>query len=150
MICSVGSYPCLRRDTSHWENNSQVLKGEGWLMCYVAAQGKTYGEIFDVRTKQDIRSKIAQWHALRLGWYTDQLMLKKYLLSWPNLKTRCTLLHHTVEKRVDRARWAYEPKKVTQGNYIDSHLPRPYTKYKKYIDDLVRLLPSCEKTQQKE
>lgn len=41
--------------------------------------------------------------------------------------------------RIDRSKWEYDPKKVKEGYYRDSHLLRPYKKNKEKIDKLLNL-----------
>lgn len=41
--------------------------------------------------------------------------------------------------RIDRSNWTYDPKKVTDGSYVDSHMLRPYKQYRAAIDQLTLL-----------
>jgi hypothetical protein len=111
--------------------------GARFPMCYNAALGKTYAEIFDIRTIDDIRLRIKQWHALGLGWDTDELVLFSTLTKWKYYKKRCIKLGHCVMGRIDRLDWTYNPELVQQGSYIDAHCLRPYSHYKKEIDAVV-------------
>jgi hypothetical protein len=45
------------------------------------------------------------------------------------------------ERRVDRSRWQYDSLLVQSGWYIDSHLLRPYSRYKTEITKLMDLVP---------
>jgi hypothetical protein len=40
-------------------------------------------------------------------------------------------------KRIDRSNWSYDVNLLKNNYYIDSHLLRPYTQYKKNIDELL-------------
>jgi hypothetical protein len=44
------------------------------------------------------------------------------------------------DKRIDRLNWIYDEALFNKDHYIDSHLLRPYNKYKQEIDSLVDLL----------
>lgn len=106
-------------------------------MCYLAARGSVFEEIFQVQTLEDIRAKIIELHAFDLGWNTDELMLYYYVHAWYGFNDRCIHLGHGVEPRVDRSYWQYDPQLVRQGCYVDAHCPRPYSQYKESIDALI-------------
>jgi len=109
-------------------------------MCYVAAKGSTFKEIFGIKTVDDMRSMIIDWYGHHLGCATDELMMYKYVVSWREYRRRCIQLGHRVTRRVDRIDWRYDPVKLKQGEYIDAHLLRPYKEHKKEIDTLATLL----------
>lgn len=109
-------------------------------MCYVAAQGKTFKQVFNINRVEDIPAILKYWHSFNLGWTTDEQLLTYYVENWESNKTRCTLLNYAIEKRVDRANWRYSSTDVMQQYYRDAHLPRPYNKYKNEIDQLVSYL----------
>jgi hypothetical protein len=105
-------------------------------MCYNAAKGKVFKELFNIKSKDDIRNKIIEWYGLGFGWTTDERMLFKHVQEWSKSKKRIVKLGHEVEKRIDRSDWNYDKELVKKRYYIDSHMVRPYTKYKKEIDEL--------------
>ncbi len=107
-------------------------------MCYVAAKGSVFREIFQVTDSSDFGAIISAWHALGLGWNTDELVMYHYLTQWPAANTKCILLGHGVERRIDRSYWAYNVDFLNRGYYIDAHCPRPYSTYKKHIDALLK------------
>ncbi len=106
-------------------------------MCYVAAQGKVFAEIFNVYTKEDIILKIKEWYAHGHGWVTDEKMLHRHLTQWHKFSTHCSLLGHDGGPRIDRSNWQYDPAKLKNGHYIDSHMVRPYHNHKDKIDTLI-------------
>jgi hypothetical protein len=108
-------------------------------MCYVAAQGKTFKEVFRMSDRTEIPSLIKEWYALGLGWTTDQQMLYSYLNRWDRFEPRCVRLGHDVTRRIDRANWRYDADLIKQNFYIDAHLPRPYDAHKQHIDRLASL-----------
>lgn len=67
------------------------------------------------------------------AWTTE--MLKKYYK-----KGGVVITEVGIEKRVDRSNWSYNPQDVKNGEYIDAHLPRPYSKHKNKIDSLMDLI----------
>lgn len=109
-------------------------------MCYNASKGKNFKEIFKVEDVKDFDSIIKQWSQLNKGWETDELVLYQHLHNWEHYKERCVKLGHFDDRRVDRSHWTYDPAGVKPGSYVDAHCLRPYSKYKKEIDDLVNLL----------
>lgn len=107
-------------------------------MCYIAAQGSIFKEIFNVNNIDDIRSILTYWDSLKLGWWTDELMLYQYVTNWAHYKTHCVKLGHTVTRRIDRIhQWKYKKDLLKRGGYIDAHCPRPYSKNKEKIDSLL-------------
>jgi len=110
-------------------------------MCYVAAKGKVFKEVFNVHSLTDIRRIITYWYSFNLGWHTDELMLYRYLTQWAQYEKKCIKLGHTlqdiIEKRIDRMDWVYNAHLLKVGYYVDVHCPRPYSKYKDEIDTIV-------------
>jgi hypothetical protein len=105
-------------------------------MCYNAAMGKVFKQIFKLNDVKDIPTLIYEWHKLNLCNMADQLILYKYLNAQENCS--CIVkLGHTVVNRIDRACWRYNKDLVKNRYYIDSHMLRPYSDYKYYIDSLV-------------
>ena len=106
-------------------------------MCFIAAKGKTFQEVFEIKKIRNIPFTIKKWKKLKLGWNTDELLLYRYLINWKDFDERCILLHHDVEKRIDRMDWKYDEKLVKENYYIDAHLPRPYSEHKEIIDQFI-------------
>jgi hypothetical protein len=115
-------------------------KGERYPMCYNAAKGSVFREIFNIRTLDDIRELIIEWAALDLKWNTDEIMLTKILKEWNKASQRCFCLGHNTVGRVDRLDWQYSKTLVKKHHYIDAHMVRPYLQYQQAIDDLVACL----------
>lgn len=79
-----------------------------------------------------------------LGWDTDELYFGKMVDSYQN-QSIITKLNRGWEygrakKRIDRVNWVYDKNELKSKNYIDSHSLRPYFKYKKEIDSLIKTL----------
>lgn len=111
-------------------------------MCYIAAKGSVFGEIFKVATDQDIKDKLQEWFDFEPGWDTDELALYSYLIKWPYFAERCFKLGFGGDssKCLDRSNWHYDQAKLLRGEYYQAHLPRPYSLHKSEIDKLVELL----------
>jgi len=106
-------------------------------MCYNAARGTTFQDLFNIHTIHDIKQTMIAWNKLGLGWNTDELVLYQYLTQWKFFTTRCIQLGHDVHPRIDRMFWHYDKQLLKQGYYIDAHCLRPYTRYKHEIDQLL-------------
>lgn len=116
-------------------------------MCYNLAKGSTYHEIMNLdSTFEEFVKRLSD---MKLGWDTDELFwggcVYEFEQQNPN---RITKLHRGfaegfATKRIDRSNW-HHPKndfsKISQGEYIDSHMLRPYKTYKHQIDNLINLL----------
>jgi hypothetical protein len=112
-------------------------------MCYVAARGYTFKDLFKIKTEQDIPKRIKQWARLGMGFNTDELVLFFTLMRWDQYRTRCVKLNDTLgprdNRRINRQRWHYIPELVRKHYYIDAHLLRPYKKHKKELNRLATL-----------
>jgi len=112
-----------------------------YAICYNAAKGSVYGEIFCIEDPEDITECIKKLaKQFKNAWSTDQQALYFYLHAWEQFNTRCVKLGYGTERRVDRVRWGYDVQKLKDGFYVDCHLLRPYKKYKKQNDILAQYL----------
>jgi len=115
-----------------------------YAMCYNAAKGSTFGEIFGIQSVEEIPEFIKKFaQEFNHAWSTDQQALYKYLRSWKDFDTRAILLGHGVyvnRTTISRTHWTYDVAKLKMGGYIDAHMLRPYKTYKKYIDLLAKQL----------
>lgn len=116
----------------------QVADIPKFPMCYVAAKGSIFKEVFQIKDVAAITDIITYWHSLNIGWNTDEMVLYHYLLQWPQYGEKCIKLGHGVEKRIDRYCWAHDDQLLAQGYYIDAHCPRPYSAHKKEIDAILK------------
>jgi hypothetical protein len=78
------------------------------------------------------------------GWATDQKYLFEKINDFKKNINDVILLDRgwsgMANKRIDRAAWSYNPIKVSEGYYIDSHSLRPYFTHKSEIDKLINLI----------
>jgi len=116
-----------------------LLQYNQYPMCYIAAKGSVFCEVFGVETPEDIEDFIKQ-EAERLNhaWSTDQQSLYFHVNKWEGCQSRCEKLGLGVERRVDRVNWKYDVALLKKGYYIDSHMLRPYSRYKNEVDKLLR------------
>ncbi len=109
-------------------------------MCYNAGRGATFASVFGISNPSEIEGLIKHWNSLKIGWFTDETMLFRYLNAWPEFSRRCIKLGHDVEHRLDRSDWRCDFKKLKSAGYIDAHCPRPYAQYKAEIDPILMAL----------
>jgi hypothetical protein len=116
--------------------SSDAYEQKRYPMCYVASLGKNF-DIFKDSRDESWKSFVLRLNSLGYGWNTDELymydmltkknaLLQKHNRRWTN---------GIASMRVDRVCW-----KTTSPPYIDAHCPRPYSKFKKMIDELTNLL----------
>ncbi|MES2122364.1 MAG: hypothetical protein V4492_06260 [Chlamydiota bacterium] len=107
-------------------------------MCYVAAKGRVFGEVFDIQSADDIRQQLIEWSELGYGWNTDEIVLSSHALFWEQSRGGHLIrLGHSVSGRLDRSTWFSDIPHLDITNYIDCHSPRPYTQYKPILDLLI-------------
>jgi hypothetical protein len=126
----------------HSSDNPECLRDNMYPMCYFAAHSKTFSKIFDIDLEWNEFSKLL--HDRNESWFTDQKYLFEKINKYQSETENCIFLDRgwsgSAHKRIDRINWSYEPNKVKQGYYIDSHLLRPYSKHWSEIDKLSKLL----------
>lgn len=123
-------------------DNLECIQNEMYPMCYILAHKNTYNKIFDLNSTWENFCK--SLNDRNQNWYTDQKYLYEKINAFKKDGNDIILLERKwnpiASKRIDRVFWAYDPDKVKEGYYIDSHLLRPYSKYKQEIDKLINLL----------
>ena len=126
------------------------------VICYNIAHQKVWKEIFNVNSEADIATRIKSIYQLPkyIGenagkhynpfWITDQLYLYEITQEWH--KTSGNLIISNNDKisrstRLDRNDYPrYNIEFIKNGTYIYFHKPRPYNKYKEFIDNIINLL----------
>lgn len=122
-----------------------LLRYKQYPMCYVAAKGCLFADIFNINDKNQIPEIIQQWSkTFSSAWDTDQKLLYEHITRWNKFATHCTLLDVPV-KRIDRAHWGYNQQLLNANMYTDCHCPRPYNKYKISIDTILEQAIAFEK-----
>lgn len=113
-----------------------------YLMWYNVAKGSTFSDVFNVKNLADIRNLLTAWYNTYYKFYnytTDERMLFKYLNEWKEKNKRLVLLDVPF-KRLNREKWQYSLESITNKEFADAHLLRPYIKHKKEIDALLNAL----------
>lgn len=118
--------------------NYDFWYGETYQMCYNIGKGTLFKEIFNINSVEDIETIIKSWAAENIGWITDEVILTRSLRAWHRFSTNFLRIYCPKGKRVDRSDWHNPKKRSGKSHYIDSHMLRPYSKYKKQIDKLIK------------
>jgi hypothetical protein len=110
-----------------------------YTMCYNAAKGRVFAEIFGVHSLEDIPKILRYWNSLQLGWETDELVLFADLIKWENKGNLVMRLGHFIPKRLDRGQWKIDDS-FDASQWVDCHCPRPYMDHKESIDIVLKSL----------
>lgn len=122
---------------------SNKIKNNQIPICWNAAKGVVWSEIFNINSENKIVQTINKWHSESknsnyLNTYYDQLMLYQYLNSYKE-KFPNRIIHLDDEQknfsRIDRKNYKNTPKMIISNHkFSDFHMPRPYSKYKILIN----------------
>src|SRR3989339_472087 len=130
----IGSaLPFAEKNFVVYRNLAYGPRTVGYPMCYNAAKGSTFAEIFNVKNKKDIYDIIKYWHTINNGWSADEQLLFKYLHNWKFHKSRCRYLNQTVLARLDRGKWNPKVTLLKKHAYIDIHSIRPYKQHEQHL-----------------
>jgi hypothetical protein len=119
------------------------LEPNQWPMCYCAAKGSTFAEIFDIRTKsiEAIREKLEEWGKTeypRWQFYTDQVILYQHVTQWKEYQSRVTRIgHNWITGRMHRHQW--NKIRIKNRSIIDIAL-KPYTETAHLVAEAMHLL----------
>jgi hypothetical protein len=103
-------------------------------MCYVLSHSSNFKKYLDIENLNF--SEYCQVLIEKYGeaWNTDEnFMYDKF----ETYKDKLSIKNRDFSRRVDRGNWRYDLNLLKRGYYIDSHLLRPYSQYKQYIDRLL-------------
>lgn len=117
-------------------NHPSTFNINQYPMCYVASHSDIFNKIFNLETDWVTFLK----NIKNIGWYSDQVFLYESIQKYNYPKLKLLERQWTSDYQVDRTMWVYDPQKVKEGQYIDSHLLKWYDRYKKEIDDLIDLI----------
>lgn len=109
-------------------------------ICYIAARGSVFKEIFQINSPLDIPEIVTSWYHRGFGWDTDEVLLREYVVAWHAKTGKCIKLGHNAAGRIDRSNWRYNPAELKAGKYIEAHMVRPYAWHKDKIDKLAKEL----------
>ncbi len=129
----------IYKDRAYWWYKPRIY------MCYNAAKGSTFREIFGIKTKEDIPEAIKRWHQVGLGWSTDEHLLYQYVRSWQqekNNKKRVKKFGYDKDKKrriCRKDKLSYSKKKLQKQYYVEINCPKPYSAHKDQIDPIMQL-----------
>lgn len=118
-------------------HNEQVQGVNQYPMCYIAGSNQTYSEIFNYNLNfDDFVNSISDkcWYGDQLFLYNETQKFDKNRLEFPH-----RVWGHSCA-RIDRGNWKYDESLLRNGEYIDSHLLRPYKNHKDAIDTVVNII----------
>ena len=115
-------------------------------LCFNAALGETWNELFEVSTVDSIKKLLIEWYpedyiAFKNNWYFDQIKLREKLENFRKVyPNRVTTLsdEETNFNRLNRDDLKNDMKKYlsSEEDFSDFHMPRPYNKYKRKINKI--------------
>jgi|TARA_Y100000389_G_C17440456_1_gene508255 hypothetical protein len=158
-ICLTSDIDILPLSAKYFLSNIQDVKDNNFVvyrpdacppnmlaLCFNAALGSTWGEIFGVKNEEDIRKTLNNWYPKNYkprknGWYHDQVILREKLDMFSKAnKNRVKILNDDINNfnRLNRDTLTKDVKNYITGkeDFSDFHMPRPYTLYKKKIDSV--------------
>ena len=122
---------------------TKVTSENMYPICYNAAKGTTWSEIFQVGSMEDIQDKLKLWNPDSYeiegrNWYLDQILLKQNLDRFEHDNSeRLVKLNDNETKfeRLNRTQMKFLFSKFydSEKNYSDFHMPKPYVRHKKLI-----------------
>jgi hypothetical protein len=125
-------------------DNPECLADFQFPICYVAGGSDVFVKAFNLNniTWEEFAYLL---HNRNEGWTTDQRYLYDKVLEYANQGGDVEFFsrgwtYGPADNRIDRINWYYNPKLVTEGYYIDSHLLRPFNQHKDEILKLYELL----------
>lgn len=119
--------------------SSDAYGGNRYPICYNVAKGHTFNEILDLDC--DFEDYCKRLLSYNQGWDTDELYFSKCVNNFKD-KNRIIMKkrgwdYGVANLRIDRSNWKYNIELLKNNYYIDSHSIRPYSLYKKEIDQLI-------------
>jgi hypothetical protein len=92
-------------------------------MCYISAIGNLMSQILELDETFETFSK-RLYERYSGVWYTDELFLYDSLLKHENKLIKVDRDYR--KQRICRSNWEYDVQKLKRGEYVDSHLLRPF------------------------
>lgn len=117
--------------------SSDAHEGKRYPMCYLSSYGKVLSSIALETIDETWEEFVLRLNSLGLGWNTDELYITERIdnCSFDKVKYNREWEYGMAKNRLDRVHWT-----LRDVSYIDAHCPRPYSKYKKEIDQLKSLI----------
>lgn len=143
---------------SYWNfpedyNGSQIVSW-GWdvtpdepyhlPMCYVGGSSDVLAEVLETGNHTDFVDFVKRFLDKSPGVRSDESCLKWKLSEWDKRDTHLIKIsrgwNNGALNRIDRAHWSWTPAQLHENNFIDAHLPRPFS------DETVKLYNSLLET----
>ena len=114
-------------------------------LCWVAAESKTWYELFKVDSERKIEKYLKKWYTKNYSiqgtaWYTDQIKLRKYVNKFSR-KNKSRIIELDDEDqgffRFNRNRLEEHFSMMNETpdiKFTDFHMPRPYGEYEQLIN----------------
>lgn len=106
-------------------------------MCYNIANSNILRDILDIKGlsfSDFCRLLIKKYGEV---WNADEMFMFD---MFQRNTDKLSIYKRDMNRRIDRSKWSYSVERINCEYYIDSHLLRPYSKYKKEINDLIKIL----------
>jgi len=163
-VCLLSDIDMIPLDKNYFSNRIKDISNDDFLMfrnnlttesqipiCWNAAKGKVWGDIFNVSNEQDINNLLYKWYEKSKvnkddEWYNDQIMLKKYITSYEKNNGKILKIDDTITefRRLDRSNYSNALISIFKNErFTDFHMPTPYKKnriliqliYRHYLKD---------------
>jgi len=110
-------------------------------MCYILGKGSVLSEALDIKDMSFEKYVYMIYDIYHGVWDSDENFMYDRFNKWNKFKDNI-IINNTrdLSHRIDRYQWSYTEDKLKSGYYIDSHLLRPYNKYKDEINKLIKSL----------
>lgn len=103
--------------------NNAYLNVPYYPMCYVLSNGKIFSDILKIESNfTDFTNRLFTIYGG--AWNTDEHYMFDCFSKNENILLKYN--RNIRETRICRSEWKYNQEKLKNGEYIDSHLPRPY------------------------
>ncbi|NGX52905.1 MAG: hypothetical protein KR126chlam5_01211 [Candidatus Anoxychlamydiales bacterium] len=136
-----GSAPCSEDAFIVYRNMAPGYeKGGRFPMCYIAAKGKIFSDIFGINSYEEIPKLIRSLAQKGYGWSTDEITIYTYAKKWEKNGGDLICLNHRIGPRLDRIRWNIDFNNLDISKYIDCHCPRPYSTHRNLIDKVIQAI----------
>jgi len=148
-ITPIEKYP----DNYFISYTDRYIKNNMLAICYNIAKGSIWGEIFNIKNKEDIINRLNEWYTKCYtgikncpGWYTDQQKLFTFIKKWNNYKTNVIILKdkdigfkRLHNRQRDKVKLVKNFEEICKNihTYSDIHAIKPYHKTAWYLRTLV-------------
>ena len=118
-------------------------------ICWNAALGSTWGEIFSIKNKEDIDETLKNWYPKKYkpykkNWYIDQIKLREYLNVFEinnSERVKYFVDNDLGFGRLNRDTLNDDFKEYNKQKeaYVDFHMPRPFLENEELINQVFKL-----------